>query len=81
MNKCFSQSYAEARTKILATAELAAASVRTILHPCLGPAGEALAMDIESVGNPVARNVLVMMAGVHGVEGYGGSGVMISLLS
>jgi hypothetical protein len=55
--------------------------VRTILHPRLGPDGETLAVDVASVGSPDARNVLVMVAGVHGVEGYFGSGVMIGLLS
>lgn len=71
----FTQSYAEARALFLD-------SVTTPLtYPCAaaGPDGEALFTDAAWIGDPAARDVIVVLSAVHGVEGYCGSGVQIDL--
>jgi len=76
----FSQTYAEARDKFLAAAEAAALDVQSHLHPLLGRDGERLAMDVARDGPADAERVLIVSSACHGVEGYCGSGVQITLL-
>ena len=76
----FSQSYAEARTKFLAAAEAAGLEVQSHPHPMLGRDGEALAMDVVRDGPADAAAVLVLSSACHGVEGFCGSGVQVTLL-
>ncbi len=76
----FSQSYAEARAKFLAVAEAAGLDVQSHAHPLLGRDGEALAMDVVRDGPADAKHVLLISSACHGVEGYCGSGVQITLL-
>ena len=76
----FSQSYAEARQKFLAAAEHAGLDVHSHPHPLLGRDGEALAMDVVRDGAPDASRLLLVSSGCHGVEGYCGSGVQVTLL-
>jgi hypothetical protein len=83
MNKfeaAFSQRYAEARTKFLAAAEAAELDVHSHIHPLLGQDGEQLAMDVVLDGTPGAQRLLVLTSACHGVEGFCGSGVQVSLL-
>ena len=76
----FSQSYAEARGKFLAAAEAAGLDVQSHTHPLLGRDGETLAMDVVRDGPADAKHVLLISSACHGVEGYCGSGVQITLL-
>ena len=76
----FSQSYAEAREKFLAAAEACDLDVQSHMHPMLGRDGEALAMDVVRDGPAGASKVLIVSSACHGVEGYCGSGVQITLL-
>ena len=76
----FSQSYAEARGRFRAAAESAGLDVHSHVHPLLGRDGETLAMDVVRDGPHDATRVLVISSACHGVEGYCGSGVQISLL-
>ena len=76
----FSQSYAEARRKFLAATEAAGLDVHSHIHPLLGRDGEQLAMDVVRDGPAAAERVLIVSSGCHGVEGYCGSGVQITLL-
>lgn len=78
--RCFSQSYAEARRKFLTAARAAALSVTSHEHPLRGRDGEALAMDVARLGSPDAKSLLVLTSACHGVEGFCGSGVQVSLL-
>lgn len=77
----FSQSYAEARSKLYAAAEAAGLDVEPHLHPLLGRDGEALAMDVVRDGPADARGLLLISSACHGVEGFCGSGVQIDLLA
>ena len=77
---CFSQTYAEARQKFLHAARSAGLSVASHEHPLRGRDGEVLALDVSRLGAPDARSVLVLTSACHGVEGFCGSGVQVSLL-
>ncbi len=76
----FSQSYAEARSKFLTAAEAAGLDVHSHPHPLLGRDGEPLAMDVARDGAADATRLLIVSSACHGVEGYCGSGVQITLL-
>ncbi|KRR28839.1 M14 family metallopeptidase [Bradyrhizobium retamae] len=72
----FSDTYAEARQKFLATAPTSRA------YPCStkGPSGEALFTDAAYFGNPDAKTLLVLVSGTHGPEGYSGSASQLLFL-
>ena len=77
----FAQSYAEARGKFIAALQAADLDVESHPHPMLGRDGELLAMDVALEGAKTARSLLIISSACHGVEGYCGSGVQVSLLS
>ncbi|WP_454731685.1 MULTISPECIES: M14 family metallopeptidase [Cupriavidus] len=77
----FSRSYAEARRKFLDAARAAGATLAGFPHPTMrGSAGEELAIDVAWAGAAEARRVLLVTSGVHGVEGFCGSGAQVALL-
>jgi hypothetical protein len=78
--ECFSQTYAEARQKFLGAARGAGVSVSSHEHPRRGRDGEVLATDVARLGSPDAKSLLVLTSACHGVEGFCGSGVQVSLL-
>ncbi|WP_234685916.1 DUF2817 domain-containing protein [Bradyrhizobium monzae] len=65
----FSDTYLEARRKFLA----AAPTSRAYRSHATGPYGEALFTDASYIGRPDAKNLLVLVSGTHGAEGYCGS--------
>jgi hypothetical protein len=69
----FSASYGEARKRFRALAP----SARSYPSPATGPGGEALPTDVAWFGPQNAPNVVVSIAGTHGVEGYCGSACQI----
>jgi hypothetical protein len=77
----FSQSYQEARNKFRDAALAAGCTLTSYLHPLKGVHGEALAMDIATLGNPAARDALFTMSGTHGIEGYCGGGAQLALFN
>ena len=79
-NAPFSQSYAEARGKFLAAVEAAGLDAETHAHPMRGRDGELLAMDVVLDGERAARSLLIISSACHGVEGFCGSGIQVSLL-
>ena len=76
----FSDTYAEAREKFLASAEWAEGEIESYPHPLKGPDGGDLAMDIAWFGPRDAKGLLIISSGTHGVEGYCGSGIQVGLL-
>ena len=78
--ECFSQAYAEARQKFLGAARGAGLAVTSHEHPRRGRDGEVLATDVARLGSPDAKSLLVLTSACHGVEGFCGSGVQVSLL-
>jgi hypothetical protein len=54
-----------------------------VMHPCacFGPQGESLFTDTAWIGSVDAKNVLVVIAATHGVEGFAGSAVQRDILN
>lgn len=75
-----SSTYAAARRTFLAAAEAARVDVTHHPHPLPGREGEDLAVDVVELGDPAARDVVVVVSGTHGVEGYAGSALQTGLL-
>ncbi len=80
INQYFSAEYAEARQVFLQAARVAGADVVNFEN--LGPGQEdgQLFTDVALLGPEDAENLLVLISGTHGVEGFGGSGVQVGLL-
>jgi hypothetical protein len=76
----FAQSYAEARGKFLAAAEVVGLDVHAHRHPLLGRDGEELAVDVARLGAADADRLLIVTSGCHGLEGFCGSGIQVALL-
>ncbi len=70
-----SSSYADARSSFLATARSVGASIDSFAHPSRGLHDEELAIDVARLGPDDASDVVVVVSGTHGVEGYCGSAV------
>jgi hypothetical protein len=68
-----SQSYADARTAFLDAAAAAGARIQSFPHPLKGLEGEDLFVDVAEVGPADADDVILVVSGTHGVEGYCGS--------
>ena len=77
----FSQSYAEARTRFHEAVARADVPLESFENPAgPGPQGEALACDVALFGPDDAHNLLVLISGTHGVEGFAGSGAQIAMI-
>jgi hypothetical protein len=76
----FSLRYASARAKFLQAAQDAGLAVTSYPLDLPGRDGESLAVDVAWQGPRDARHLLMLSSGVHGVEGYCGSGAQIALL-
>jgi hypothetical protein len=72
----FSDSYLEARGKFLAAAPASTA------YRCSteGPSREALFTDAAYFGRADAKNLLILVSGTHGPEGYAGSAAQLQFL-
>ncbi len=81
LHTCFSRDYAEARQKFLHHASLAGAQVeQNVLPGYLGAQGELLSMDVARLGSTDAERLVILSSGVHGPEGFAGSGCQVALL-
>jgi hypothetical protein len=76
----FSSSYGEARQKFLAAGVAARADIVSLKNPAAGPEGEELFTDLALLGPRASKNVLVLISGTHGVEGFAGSAVQTGLM-
>ena len=76
----FSSSYGECRDKFVTAGANAGAVLESFQNPARGPAGEDLFTDTASLGNRESDAALVLLTGIHGVEGYSGSGCLTAWL-
>jgi hypothetical protein len=77
----FSQSYAQARNRLLAAAQALGLAVESHVLPDLaGIDGDTLAMDVALLGPAEPQRLLVLTSATHGIEGYCGSGCQVALL-
>jgi len=65
--------YEESRQRFIRAAGEAGAALTHHLHPMEGPGGEELAIDVAMIGPADAAEVLLLVSGTHGVEGFTGS--------
>ena len=65
--------YSQARQRFLTEARDSGATVASYLHPARGLEDEELAIDVAELGPDDATDVVVVVSGTHGVEGYCGS--------
>ena len=80
INELFSASYAEARQKFLHAATARGLAVDSYELPLAGAQGETLATDVVLDGPEGVSKLLVVLSGVHGVEGFCGSAVQSGML-
>ena len=78
---CFAPDYAASRTRFLDAVGRAGGRVATRTIPDAGPLGETLATDVAWFGPDGADDVLVLVSGTHGVEGFCGSGAQVDALT
>jgi predicted deacylase len=76
----FSDTYAEARCKFVRAAARRGLPIESEQLPLRGAEGELLAMDVVRDGPAHASRLLVVISGVHGVEGFCGSAIQTGLL-
>ncbi len=76
----FSSDYTEAREKFMEAADAINANKESFKNPVTGPKGEPLYTDVALIGPEDAKDILVLISGTHGVEGFGGSGIQTGLL-
>ena len=77
----FSDSYEEARNRFLNAAEAKKIDIQSYINPNIGSLKEQLSCDTAWMGPPNAKQVLVIISGTHGVEGFCGSGCQIDWMS
>ena len=78
----FYGNYSEARTQLLEASKAKHFPVMSYVHPTQkGAQGEALAIDMVRVGTVKPRSTIIVTSGVHGAEGFCGSGCQIALLN
>jgi hypothetical protein len=68
-----SSSYPDARAAFLDAAAAADARISSTAHPMTGLEGEPLFVDVAEVGPADSEDVVLVVSGTHGVEGYLGS--------
>jgi len=77
----FSESYAEARSRFLDAVARTGSPLETFENPAgRGPTGETLATDVALFGPADAKNLLILVSGTHGVEGFAGSGAQTAMI-
>lgn len=81
MVAALSPSYVIARESFLAAAAAAGAPVVSHAHPLTGLEGESLAVDVVELGDRSSADVVVVVSGTHGVEGYTGSALQTEWLT
>lgn len=76
-----SDSYAQARRNFLTACSQADIAVTSYNNALPGPEGEELATDVAFFGPRDASKLLVMVSGVHGVEGFSGSATQVGWIA
>lgn len=81
LRDCFSRTYVQARDRFCQAARTAGLVSVPFAHPThRGAQGEELAMDVAWAGPREASHVLLVTSGVHGAEGFCGSGAQVAIL-
>jgi len=78
--KHFSNEYREARSRFVAAVKQAGGTLSKLDLPT-GDTGHALFTDIAWFGHKSPARALIVVSGVHGVEGFAGSAVQLAVLN
>ncbi len=73
--------YRQARLNFLSICEQAGVAVESHIHTLVSPDGSELATDVALFGPSDATRLLVMVSGVHGVEGFSGSASQVGWIA
>ncbi|MEE2750218.1 MAG: DUF2817 domain-containing protein [Myxococcota bacterium] len=76
----FSENYSTARSRFRDAAAAAGATLHSLPLDAQGPDSEELTIDIALLGSENPERVLLHSCGLHGVEGFAGSAIQLSLL-
>ncbi len=77
----FPNTYHEGRQTFLDYVSYTGGKLKSYPHPMTDPDNKAIALDVATWGQPNATNVLVIISGTHGIEGFAGSGIQSTLLA
>lgn len=72
--------FRQQRARFLAAVGALGGAVTCYPHPLSGPQGEPLSTDVAVIGRADAPQVMLVVSGTHGVEGYYGSDSQIAWL-
>lgn len=73
--------YSESRTRFLDGAVRTGARLSSEVHPRTGPDGGQLAIDVAEWGDSDATDVVLVVSGTHGIEGFCGSALQSRWMS
>lgn len=77
----FCATYAQARAKFTQAAKARGLECKRRVHPdAIGAEGEELSVDFTLLGNADSHALLILLSGMHGIEGFCGSGCQVALL-
>lgn len=77
----FSATYAAAAARFAHDCRAVGAVLEHHVHPDVrGPTGESLSADVACFGDPGAATVLLVVSGVHGIEGFAGSACQLAFI-
>ncbi len=79
--KYFSDDYFTSRSRFLSKSERENALIYRYFSPLNIKKESRLSIDASHIGNPDAKNILIITSGTHGVEGFAGSACQLALLS
>lgn len=77
---CLPLTYGECRARFARAATVAGRPVQRHDITAVGPAGQRLGIDVATLGAADAPRLVVVLSGVHGVEGFIGSALQCDLL-
>ncbi len=77
---CLPLTYSECRARFMHAARQAGQPVDAHAIPAPGPFDERLTIDVVHLGAAIPRRALLILSGVHGVEGFIGSALQCDLL-
>lgn len=82
IHKYFPNSYIQGREEFTRLSIASKADiVKYTINGKFGLLGETLSTDVSILGKSDAENVLIIVSGTHGVEGFAGSGCQIGFLA
>ena len=81
----FSKDYFQARDRFIKSINELKGQGHQVSHDvltldCIGPNQENLCIDIATIGSIDSDNLLLYSSGIHGVEGFAGSAIQLSVL-